>query len=29
VVADLAGIDLDRSTLEKIADYVLGPFGWE
>jgi hypothetical protein len=29
VVADLAGIDLDRSTLEEIADYILGPFGWE
>lgn len=29
MVADLAGLDLDRSTLEEIADYVLGPFGWE
>jgi hypothetical protein len=29
VVADLAGLELDRSTLEEIADFILGPFGWE
>jgi len=29
VVADLAGLDLDRSTIQEIADYILGPFGWE
>jgi hypothetical protein len=29
VVADLANLDRDRNTLEEIADYILGPFGWE
>ena len=24
----IAGFTPDRSTVEKVADFVLGPFGW-
>jgi hypothetical protein len=29
IAAMIAGFSPDRSTAEKVADFVLGPFGWD